>query len=89
MVATTALVIHPARFGAPEMAEILAAVVLREDDLLAAVAALAPTCARPIVDELRRLGSDTVAHDEISSALRWMLPEIHRELRGWSPAALV
>mgnify|MGYP003466646814 CR=1 FL=1 len=62
------------------MAEILAAIVQREADVTALVSSLAPRNAGPILVELRLLAAGVVAHDGISHALRWILPEIHEEL---------
>ncbi len=80
--------IHPPLLRPAEMAELLAAVVAREDDVAALVAALAPRNAGAILEELALLGEGRVSHDGISRALRWLLPEIHEEFAGTYRAAL-
>ncbi len=84
--ANTAL--HPPLLRPDEMAELLAALVAQEDDVVALVGALAPRNAGPILDELEQLADGRIAHDGISHALRWILPELHEQLAGDFRAAL-
>ncbi len=74
--------IHPPLLRPDEMAELLAALVAQEADVAALVGALAPRNAAPILEELGRLADGRVAHDAISHALRWILPELHEQLAG-------
>ncbi len=80
--------IHPPLLRPSEMAELLAAVVVYEDDVAALVAVLAPRNARAILEELELLAEGRLPHERISHALRWILPEIHEEFAGGCRAAL-
>ncbi len=80
--------IHPPLLRPDEMAELLAAIVAQQEDVAVLVGALAPRNARAILDELERLGDGRLAHDGISHALRWILPELHEQLAGEFRAAL-
>lgn len=86
MIVVNAAVIQPARLDATEMAQILAAFLTCEEDVLALVVAIAPCSARRIVEELTLVSTGGLALDEMSSALRWILPEIHAELGSRYPA---
>jgi hypothetical protein len=79
--------IHPPLLRPVEMAELLAAVVVREDDVAKLVRALAPRNAGAMLEELALLVGGRLPHDRISHALRWILPEIHDELAGVYRAA--
>jgi hypothetical protein len=80
--------IHPPLLRTEEMAELLAALDGQDQDVAAIVGALAPRSAGPILEELARLAEGRLAHDEISHALRWILPELHEQLAGDFRAAL-
>jgi ABC-type thiamine transport system ATPase subunit len=80
--------IHPPLLRPEEMAELLAALVAQEQDVAALVGALAPRNAAAIVEELLRLADGRLAHDAVSHALRWILPELHEQLAGGFRAAL-
>jgi len=81
--------IHPPLLRPAEMAELLAALFEREADVVALVCSLARRNAGPILAELRLLAGGALAHDGISHALRWILPEIHHELGREFRAVLV
>ena len=72
--------IQPAPLGAAEMAQIMAALVACEDDVVALVVSIAPCSAPRLVEELGLLSTGVIGQQEISSTLRWVLPEIHAEL---------
>lgn len=80
--------IHPPLLGPADMAELLAAFVARPAEVAALVGALAPRNAEAILAELELLADGRIAHDGISRALRWILPEIHEEIAGTYRAAL-
>jgi hypothetical protein len=81
--------IQPAPLGATEMAQVLAALIAREDDVLALVVGIAPCSAIRIVEELGLLATGVLGQHELSPALRWILPEIHAELGRSFPATRV
>ncbi len=80
--------IQPPLLRADEMAELLAAIVAQGEDVASVVGALAPRNAGALLDELERLADGRLAHDGISHALRWLLPELHEQLAGDFRAAL-
>ncbi len=80
--------IHPPLLQAAEMAELLAALVAQPDDVAALVTSLAPRNAGAMIEELELLRDGRLAHDGISHALRWILPELHDQLAGDFRAAL-
>jgi hypothetical protein len=80
MIDTNAAAIHPAPLGAGEMAQVLAAVFAREEDVAALVAHLAGGSAQPILLELRLFTDGWITPEHVSPTLRWLLPEIHAEL---------
>ena len=79
--------IHPPLLRPGEMAELLAAVVAREEDVAKLVRALAPRNAGAMLEELALLVGGRLPHDRISHALRWILPEIHEQLAAVYRAA--
>jgi len=70
----------PALLGAREMAELLAALVAHGEEVAMLVAQLAPATSDAVLDELERLGDGLLDPEQVSAALRWILPEVHREL---------
>ena len=70
----------PRRLTSRDMAQVLAASVVRPSEVAELVALLAPTRRAPLLDELDRLLRGDVAPDDASLVLRWVLPEIHAQL---------
>ncbi len=72
--------IHPRPLGPVEMAQVLAAVVALEADVAMLISLLAPRHTDGLIAELTRLATADGGSEELSPALRWLLPEIHEEL---------
>lgn len=80
MLATEPLTIDPLPLRAREMAQVLAAIFAHEDEVVALVEELAPRTAARMLSELALLASGDLAADATSSALRWILLEIHDQV---------
>lgn len=80
MLDTNAATVAPELLGAKAMAQILAAILLLGPDVAAFVAGVAPGMADDLLAEIDGLVGGGVTLDELSPALRWILPEIHAEI---------
>ncbi len=80
MLDTNAVTVAPELLGARAMAQILAAIILLGPDVAAFVAGLVPGMADDLLAEIDGLANGGVTLDELSPALRWILPKIHAEL---------
>lgn len=70
----------PDSLGTREVAELLAALVAARPALEAAVRTLAPRTADAVLAELDAIAGGALAPRDASAAVRWILPELHREL---------